>query len=90
MFSHSEYHLYDVITSPHTFPVSQFHPTERFLSANKMPVKGLSEVPADIRLESLPDPGNRFTLGAVIGSGISGTVYEAVDTQAGLFSVSVV
>lgn len=48
-----------------------------------MPAKGLSGVPADIRLESLPDPGNRFTLGAVIGSGVSSTVHEAVDTQSG-------
>ena len=49
----------------------------------KMPTKGFSGVPADIRLESLPDPGNRFTLGVVIGSGVSATVYEALDTQAG-------
>lgn len=46
-------------------------------------VKGLTGVPADIRLESFPDPGTRFTLGQVIGSGISGVVYEATDSQAG-------
>lgn len=46
-------------------------------------VKGLTGVPADIRLESFPDPGDRFTLGNVIGTGVSGTVYEAIDTQAG-------
>ncbi len=49
-------------------------------------VKGLTGVPADIRLEALPDPGNRFTLGNEIGSGISGAVYEAIDTQAGLLN----
>ncbi|XP_065213271.1 neither inactivation nor afterpotential protein C [Planococcus citri] len=46
-----------------------------------MPVKGLSGVPTDIQLEALPDPGNRFTLGSIIGTGISGTVYEAVDSE---------
>ena len=48
---------------------------------SNMPVKGLSGVPTDIQLESLPDPGNRFTLGSVIGTGVSGTVYEAMDSQ---------
>lgn len=49
-----------------------------------MPVKGLSGVPVDIRLESLPDAGNRFIVKAAVGSGISGTVYEATDSQQGL------
>lgn len=48
-------------------------------------VKGLSGVPADIRLESLPDPGNRFTLDVVIGQGISSTVYQATDSQSIFF-----
>lgn len=52
-----------------------------------MPVKGLSGVPADIQLEALPDPGNRFALGGVIGSGVSGTVYEATDTQSGKYTL---
>ncbi|KAK7575499.1 hypothetical protein V9T40_011785 [Parthenolecanium corni] len=52
-------------------------------------VKGLTGVPADIRLESFPDPGNRFTLGDVIGTGVSGTVYEAIDTQAGNKKVAI-
>lgn len=54
-----------------------------FAQPDKKMVKGLTGVPADIRLESFPDPGNRFTLGDVIGTGVSGTVYEAIDTQAG-------
>lgn len=33
-------------------------------------------------LSAFPDPGDRFILGDVIGNGLSGTVYEAQDTEA--------
>ncbi|XP_055680754.1 neither inactivation nor afterpotential protein C isoform X2 [Lutzomyia longipalpis] len=34
-----------------------------------------------LRLESLPDPGNRFELGEIIGKGVCAEVFRAVDTQ---------
>lgn len=33
-------------------------------------------------LSALPDAGDRFVLGDVIGTGLFGTVYEAEDTHA--------
>ncbi|XP_055637431.1 neither inactivation nor afterpotential protein C [Toxorhynchites rutilus septentrionalis] len=37
----------------------------------------------NLRLDSLPEPGNRYRLGEIIGVGVCGKVYKAVDTQAG-------
>ncbi|GAB0088953.1 Neither inactivation nor afterpotential protein C [Sergentomyia squamirostris] len=42
-----------------------------------------------MRLDSLPDPGNRFELGEEIGSGVCGKVYRAVDTQSGGRNVAI-
>lgn len=35
------------------------------------------------RLDSIQDPGKRYMLNDIIGSGVCGDVYEAVDSQAG-------
>lgn len=35
------------------------------------------------RLDSIQDPGKRYILKDIIGSGVCGDVYEATDTQAG-------
>lgn len=42
-----------------------------------------------MRIETLPDPGNRYTLGELIGSGVCAKVYRATDTQAGNKSVAI-
>ncbi|XP_049532765.1 neither inactivation nor afterpotential protein C [Anopheles darlingi] len=44
---------------------------------------------ATLRIETLPDPGNRYTLGELIGSGVCAKVYRATDTQAGNKSVAI-
>lgn len=41
------------------------------------------------KLPSFPEPGDRFTLGECLGSGIDGTVYEAVDTKSGNMKVAI-
>lgn len=40
-------------------------------------------MPENFNLSSLPDPGNRFTLGEVLGTGVYAEVYEATDNQSG-------
>ncbi|XP_059618004.1 neither inactivation nor afterpotential protein C [Phlebotomus argentipes] len=42
-----------------------------------------------LRLDSLPDPGNRYELGEVIGNGVCGKVYRAIDTQVNGRSVAI-
>ncbi|XP_034933693.1 neither inactivation nor afterpotential protein C isoform X2 [Chelonus insularis] len=41
------------------------------------------------RLDSIQDPGKRYVLNEVIGSGVCGVVYAAVDTQSGSRPVAV-
>ncbi|CAG2066587.1 unnamed protein product, partial [Timema podura] len=36
-----------------------------------------------LQLDQLPDPGDRYSLGQKIGTGVSADVYEATDNQAG-------
>lgn len=35
-----------------------------------------------LKIEVLPEPGNRYQLGDVLGTGVCAKVYKAVDTQA--------
>ncbi|XP_053672779.1 neither inactivation nor afterpotential protein C [Anopheles nili] len=44
---------------------------------------------ANLKLETLPDPGNRYKLGEIIGKGICAKVYRATDTQAGNKNVAI-
>ncbi|KAK3908653.1 Neither inactivation nor afterpotential protein C [Frankliniella fusca] len=44
---------------------------------------------SEFSLDALPDPGDRFVLGEVIGQGLFGTVYEAQDTEASNMKVAV-
>uniref|UniRef100_A0A1B6LPF4 Neither inactivation nor afterpotential protein C n=1 Tax=Graphocephala atropunctata TaxID=36148 RepID=A0A1B6LPF4_9HEMI len=46
-----------------------------------MPKSGLS--PTKLNLDSLNDPGDRFELGELLGSGVCGEVYTATDNEAG-------
>ena len=43
-----------------------------------MAYEGLSSL---LDFESMPDPGDRFKMGDLIGEGTYGEVYRAVDTQ---------
>ena len=43
-----------------------------------MAYEGLSSL---LDFSSLPEPGERFTMGDMIGEGTYGEVYRAVDTQ---------
>lgn len=36
------------------------------------------------RLEDLNDPGDRYALGDLLGSGVSADVYAATDSQSGM------
>jgi hypothetical protein len=40
-------------------------------------------LPADLTFSSLQDPGERFSLGILLGSGVYSEVYEATDQQVG-------
>ncbi|PSN54627.1 hypothetical protein C0J52_10832 [Blattella germanica] len=40
-------------------------------------------LPSEFDLSSLPDPGDRFTLGEILGTGVYGEAYEATDNQSG-------
>jgi hypothetical protein len=40
-------------------------------------------LPADLTFSSLQDPGERFALGILLGSGVYSEVYEATDQQNG-------
>ncbi|XP_071448821.1 neither inactivation nor afterpotential protein C isoform X2 [Hetaerina americana] len=42
-----------------------------------------------INLDSLPEPGNRFSLGDRLGSGVSGDVFEATDSNSGGMKVAI-
>ncbi|XP_055589092.1 neither inactivation nor afterpotential protein C-like [Uranotaenia lowii] len=42
-----------------------------------------------LRIDSLPDPGNRYQLGELIGSGIAAKVYKATDTKASNKNVAI-
>lgn len=42
-----------------------------------------SSLPADLVLSSLQDPGERFALGSLLGSGVYAEVFEATDQQEG-------
>ncbi|XP_046386617.1 neither inactivation nor afterpotential protein C isoform X2 [Ischnura elegans] len=42
-----------------------------------------------VNLDSLPEPGNRYTLGDRLGSGVSGDVFEASDSQSGGMKVAI-
>ncbi|XP_318814.5 neither inactivation nor afterpotential protein C [Anopheles gambiae] len=44
---------------------------------------------ANLKIETLPDPGNRYKLGELIGSGVCAKVYRATDTQAGNKNVAI-
>lgn len=39
------------------------------------------------RLEDLKDPGDRYSLGELLGSGVSAEVYNATDSQSGKFLI---
>ena len=40
-------------------------------------------LPADLTFSSLPDPGERYALGNLLGSGVYSEVFEATDQQYG-------
>jgi hypothetical protein len=40
-------------------------------------------LPADLTFSSLQDPGDRYTLGIMLGSGVYSEVFEATDQQEG-------
>jgi len=40
-------------------------------------------LPADLTFSSLQDPGERYTLGILLGSGVYSEVFEATDQQEG-------
>ncbi|KAJ4441704.1 hypothetical protein ANN_11562 [Periplaneta americana] len=40
-------------------------------------------LPDELKLCSLPDPGDRYVLGDLLGAGVCGEVFEANDTQSG-------
>lgn len=42
-----------------------------------------------MKIDSLPEPGTRFTLGDVIGEGVCAKVYRALDTENGNRPVAV-
>uniref|UniRef100_A0A182NBP7 non-specific serine/threonine protein kinase n=1 Tax=Anopheles dirus TaxID=7168 RepID=A0A182NBP7_9DIPT len=44
---------------------------------------------ASLKIDTLPDPGNRYKLGELIGAGVCAKVYRATDTQAGNKNVAV-
>ncbi|XP_052892100.1 neither inactivation nor afterpotential protein C [Anopheles moucheti] len=44
---------------------------------------------ANLKIETLPDPGNRYKLGELIGSGVCAKVYRATDTQASNKNVAI-
>ncbi|XP_058062557.1 neither inactivation nor afterpotential protein C [Anopheles bellator] len=44
---------------------------------------------ATLRIETLPEPGNRYILAELIGSGVCAKVYRATDTQAGNKNVAI-
>lgn len=48
--------------------------------------KGLKDEGLDFA--KLQDPGDRFELGEVLGTGVMATVYQAVDNQAGKYHTS--
>ncbi|CAH0394342.1 unnamed protein product [Bemisia tabaci] len=52
-----------------------------------MAQKGLSK--DQLNLESLPDPGDRYELGELMGSGVGGEVYEAIDNESGRMKVAI-
>lgn len=47
-----------------------------------MPKNGLGQ--AKLNLDSLSDPGDRFTLGDRLGFGVNGEVFSAVDNDSGI------
>jgi hypothetical protein len=40
-------------------------------------------LPADLTFSSLQDPGERYAIGSLLGSGVYAEVFEATDQQAG-------
>lgn len=51
-----------------------------------MPKSGLGQ--AKLNLDSLSDPGDRFQLGDLLGSGVNGEVYSAIDNDSGTSSIT--
>uniref|UniRef100_A0A182QQM6 non-specific serine/threonine protein kinase n=1 Tax=Anopheles farauti TaxID=69004 RepID=A0A182QQM6_9DIPT len=44
---------------------------------------------ANLKIDTLPDPGNRYKLAELIGTGVCAKVYRATDTQAGNKNVAI-
>lgn len=57
-----------------------YHKPDSF-SCIKMPQSGLSST--KLNLEALNDPGDRYQLGELLGSGVNAEVYIATDSEAG-------